>query len=57
MIYAMYYVAKFIQAAALVVIAFNFLQSFPELMNMRILMAGIAVFTSGWLLQRVGARS
>ena len=49
----MYYLAKFLQAAGLTIILIDFIRRFPNLMNMRVLGAGIAVFTFGWLLERL----
>jgi len=49
----MYYVIKFIQAAGLTLILFAFIKSFPELMDRKILVSGIVVFTFGWILERI----
>ena len=48
----MYYLIKLIQAAGLTFILFGFLAKFPELMDMKLLLAGIIIFTFGWALQK-----
>lgn len=48
----MYYFAKVLQAAALAIILIDFLRTFPELMSRTILVVCIAMFTSGWLINR-----
>lgn len=48
----MFYVAKILEALGLVVIGVNFLLAFPELMNMKALLAGIILFACGWLVER-----
>jgi len=48
----MYYLLKLIQAVGLAVIIIGFLINFPKIMNMKMLAAGICIFTFGWILQR-----
>ena len=48
----MYYIAKFIQATGLTIILIGFIQKFPQLMNPKTILLGIAIFTSGWIIQR-----
>jgi len=48
----MFYIAKVAQLAGLIIIGFGFLKNFPELMNYRILGAGLLLFTFGWIVQR-----
>lgn len=47
----MFYLAKFLQAAGLIIVLFDFLRHFPELMNFRILAVGASFFLAGWLIQ------
>ncbi|MDP2654192.1 MAG: hypothetical protein Q8Q08_09190 [Candidatus Omnitrophota bacterium] len=51
-----YVFAKILQAAGLVVILINFLTHFPNLMDMKVLAFGAAVFAAGWTIQRYGVR-
>ncbi len=48
----MYGIAKLAQAAGLGIIAFDFVRSFPDVMNRKILGVGILVFAFGWTIQR-----
>ena len=48
----MYYLAKIAQAAGLTLILIDFLKNFPNLMNRKILMAGIILFGFGWIVER-----
>lgn len=48
----MYYIAKIAQAAGLGVILIDYLRHFPELMNRRVLAAGIMLFVFGWVIQK-----
>ena len=48
----MYFIAKLAQAVGLTVILIGFVRSFPDLMNTRLLAAGIILFTFGWLIQK-----
>jgi len=49
----MYYITKLIQAAGLTLILIGFVQKFPELMNPRLLLWGIGMFITGWLIQKL----
>lgn len=45
---AMYYLVKIIQATGLTIILIDFVRKFPQLMNPRIFLLGIFLFTLGW---------
>jgi hypothetical protein len=49
----MYYAVKIIQAAGLAVILIDYARHFPELMDRRVLGAGIALFICGWAVQKL----
>jgi len=49
----MYYLTKLIQAVGLTFILIAFIKNFPELMDRKILVSGIIVFTGGWGLERI----
>lgn len=51
-----YHIAKALEATGLAVVAIGFLAWFPQLMSPHLLMAGIALFVVGWLVERFGAR-
>ena len=48
----MYWVAKSLQAAGMVIILLGFIRSYPEVMDRMALTAGIIVFASGWVIDR-----
>ena len=48
----MYYLLKLIQAAGLTFIGVGFFKDFPEIMDMKMLAAGIGIFTFGWMFQK-----
>ena len=48
----MYYLGKIIQATGLAVIFINFAIHFPRLMNFKIFIVGIIIFTVGWIVNR-----
>lgn len=48
----MYYFSKLIQAGGLAIIILGFLKNFPNLIERKILFAGMVLFGIGWLIQR-----
>ena len=52
----MYYFAKVLQAGGLTVIVIDFFRRFPEVMNRKILAAGIGLFFCGWVIEKVMVR-
>ena len=46
------YLAKLMQATALGLVAVGFLAALPNLRDPRTLVAGIALFTVGWFIER-----
>jgi hypothetical protein len=48
----MYYLAKTLQFAGLVIIGIAFFAKFPALMDPKIFLAGIVVGYSGWVIQK-----
>ncbi len=48
----MYWVAKILQAAGMVIVLLGFIRSFPAVMDRPTLAAGIIVFASGWVIDR-----
>jgi len=53
----MFYVAKVLEALGIVTIAANFIMAFPELMNPKMFLAGCALFTCGWAVERYFVKS
>ena len=47
-----FFISRLLQGAGLMVIAVNFLKTFPGLMSPKIFLTGIGLFVVGWLLQR-----
>lgn len=52
----MYYFAKVLQAGGLTVIVIDFFRRFPDVMNRKILAAGIGLFFCGWVIEKVMVR-
>ncbi len=48
----LFYLAKTIEFIGLGVVAIGFVQRFPQLMNPKLLLAGILIFTCGWMIER-----
>ena len=48
----MFYAAKVLEGAGLVIVAVGFLMAFPELMNMRVLGIGTLLFVCGWIMDQ-----
>jgi len=48
----MYYFGKFIQAAGLTIILFDYVRTFPELMSRKVLLIGILLFVFGWIINK-----
>ncbi|MDA0990025.1 MAG: hypothetical protein O3A51_04675 [Verrucomicrobia bacterium] len=48
----MYYLAKGLQFAGILIVGVGFLAKFPDLMNPRLFMAGIIFCVAGWIVQR-----
>ena len=48
----MYYLAKIAEITGIVVVAIDFLRHFPEVMNMKVLGAGIILFAFGWIIEK-----
>lgn len=48
----MFYFAKVLQALGLTVILIEFSRNFPELMSYQVFLFGIAVFATGWIINR-----
>lgn len=53
----MYYAAKILEGAGLVIVAVGFMIAFPELMSMRTLGIGVLLFVCGWLIDQYVLKS
>jgi|CXWL01.1.fsa_nt_gi hypothetical protein len=47
-----YYVAKFLEASGLGLLAYAFLKTFPDKLNYRVLGISILLFFSGWIMEK-----
>ena len=48
----MYYIGKLAQAAGLTIILIGFIQRFPNLMDYKTLLLGVAIFLFGWIINK-----
>jgi hypothetical protein len=48
----LFYFAKTIECIGLVIIAVGFIERYPQLMNPKILLAGMLIFICGWMIER-----
>lgn len=48
----MFYLAKIIQSCGLLLVLIDFIRKFPNLMSPRILVLGILIFFTGWIIER-----
>jgi len=48
----LYWVAKFLEAAGLGLLAYAFLRTFPEKMNYKVFGVSILLFVCGWIMER-----
>jgi hypothetical protein len=49
----MYYVAKFLEACGLGLLAYAFFKTFPEKLNYRVLGTSVILFICGWMIERL----
>jgi len=48
----MFYLAKFFQLSAMLIVGGGFLANFPKLMSPKFLLIGLLFFACGWVIER-----
>ena len=48
----MYYVAKFLEASGLALLAYAFVRTFPEKLNYRVFGVSALLFVCGWIIEK-----